>query len=72
MPKDTVLSIRISPADRELIAARAKEAGLSQSDYVLQKTLGRRTGRSEMSARVADLEARVKKLEEPGRGWVPA
>lgn len=71
MRKDTIFSMRISSADRELIAARAREAGMSQSDYVLHAALGRRSTRTAMTDRLAELEAKVKRLEEPGRGWVP-
>jgi uncharacterized protein (DUF1778 family) len=71
MPKDVNLNIRVTVADRELIAAKAAEAGMSQSEYVVQAALGRRPGTG-LSARVADLEARVRKLEEPGRGWIPS
>jgi hypothetical protein len=37
--KTAMLSLRISPADRAVIAARAREARLSQSEYVTRTVL---------------------------------
>ena len=41
MNKDTTLSIRISTRDLEQIKGRAKQARMSQSDYVTHCCLGR-------------------------------
>ena len=42
MKKDTTLSIRISSEDLDTIKRRAKQARLSQSDYITLCCLGRR------------------------------
>ena len=42
MKKDTTLSIRISSEDLETIKGKAKQARLSQSDYITRCCLGRR------------------------------
>ena len=41
MKKDTVFSVRISSVDLDAIRARAKQARMSQSDYVVRCCLGR-------------------------------
>lgn len=62
-PRDKVLSIRVSSADRELIAARARSAGLSQGQLILRAVLALPV-ENELGARVASLEKRVERLEQ--------
>jgi hypothetical protein len=71
--KDTVLSIRISTADRDRITAAAEEAGLSQSEFILRATLSNplaETPSSPLAERVAELEARLQRLEDRQHGWI--
>ena len=60
-PKSAVLSVRISPADRDAIATLAVELGISQSETIVRKVLGRTDDAIE--ARFAETEARLERLE---------
>jgi uncharacterized protein (DUF1778 family) len=68
--KDTVLSIRISTADRDRIIAAAEEAGLSQSEFILRATLSGPLAERTLAERVDELEARLQRLEDRQHGWI--
>ena len=63
--KTAMLSLRISPADRDEIAARATEAGLSQSVYVTRTVLQMPT--EGLKARFEAIERRLYQLEHMPR-----
>jgi hypothetical protein len=52
--KSVVFSVRLAPSDRDAIARRAREQGISQSELVVRSILGRVDDR---------LEARIERLE---------
>jgi hypothetical protein len=62
MNKTVNFLIPIIPRDRERIARRAREAGMSQSGYVVMQALD--WPADGVRERVSDLEARVARLEE--------
>ena len=71
--KEAVLSVRVTIEDRDKIASRALEAGMSQSEYIVACALGHNPLKSPRTFRLLDeLEAAVRRLEEPGRGWIPS
>ena len=59
--KTAVLSVRVAPADRDAIAALAVELGISQSELIVRRVLGRTNDAIE--ARFAETEARLERLE---------
>jgi hypothetical protein len=63
--KTAVLSLRISPADRAVIAARAREARLSQSEYVTRTVL--QMPAEGLGARFEAIERRLYQLEHMPR-----
>ena len=65
--KTTMLSFRISPADRDEIAARAREAGLSQSEYVTRMAL--QPPPEGLGARLETIERRLYEMEHMPRSW---
>ncbi len=65
-PKTAMLSVRITPADRDAIAALALELGITQSDLVSRKVLGKMSDALEV--RIARAEARVARLERKSYG----
>ena len=60
MNKDTTLSIRISTGDLEQIKDRAKQARMSQSDYITRCCLGRQV------VVIEDLKEAAKQLRAIG------
>ena len=76
MNKDTTLSIRISTGDLEQIKDRAKQARMSQSDYITRFCLGRQvvvinaTGLSRTAEELAGVSAALRELQERRR-WRP-
>lgn len=60
MSKDTTFSIRISSSDLETIKEKAKQAQLSQSDYVTRCCLGRQV------VVIEDLKETAKQLRAIG------
>ena len=67
-PKTAVLSVRITPADRDAIAALALKLGVTQSELVSRKVLGKMSDALEV--RIARTEARVARLERKSYGIV--
>ena len=65
--KTAMLSLRISPADRDEIAARAKEARLTQSEYVTRTVL--QMPAEGLGARFEAIERRLYELEHMPRSW---
>jgi hypothetical protein len=63
--KSLMLSLRVSPEDREAIAARARQAKLSQSEYVLQTVLQMPV--EGLGARFEAIERRLYELEHMRR-----
>ena len=59
--KEVRLSIRISLRDRDAIAARAAEAGVSQAEYIIAKSLDR----------PIDPANELARMREELRGWRP-
>jgi uncharacterized protein (DUF1778 family) len=64
--KDAVLSVRISPQDRDAIARLATAAGISQGDLIVRKVLG--VTEDVLERRIARLEARAQRLERRSYG----
>ncbi len=65
--KTVMLSMRISPADRDAIALRAREAGLSQSVYVTRTALQMPV--EGLGARFDAIERRLYEMEHMPRSW---
>jgi hypothetical protein len=63
--KTATLSFRISRADRDLIAARAREARLSQSEYVTRTVL--QMPAEGLEARFEEIDRRLYQLEHTPR-----
>jgi mobilization protein NikA len=63
--KTVMLSVRVRPADRAVIAARAREARLSQSEYVTRTVLQMPT--EGLKARFEAIERRLYQLEHMPR-----
>jgi hypothetical protein len=63
--KTVMLSFRISPADRDEIAARAREARLSQSEYVTRTVL--QMPAAGLEARFEAIDRRLYQLEHAPR-----
>jgi uncharacterized protein (DUF1778 family) len=63
--KTAMLSVRVRPADRDVIAARAREAGLSQSEYVIRTVL--QMPAEGLKARFEAVERRLYELEHTPR-----
>jgi len=68
--KDTTLSIRLSSEDRDRIIQGAREARLSQSDFILQALFGRPS--DGLLGRLAALEARVAEIDGADGPAAPA
>jgi hypothetical protein len=64
--KSAVFSVRVTPRDLAAIRALADEAGLSQSEFVVRRLLGR--DGSPLERRVVRLEARLARLERRSYG----
>lgn len=65
--KTVMLSVRVRPADRAVIAARAREARLSQSEYVTRTVL--QMPAEGLGARFDAIERRLYELEHTPRSW---
>jgi hypothetical protein len=61
--KSATLAIRIAPEDRDAIARLASKAGMSQSDFIVARALGRPM--KNVGGQISDLERRLEQLE----GW---
>jgi hypothetical protein len=63
--KTVMLSFRISPADRDQIVARAREAGMSQGEFVTRTVL--EMPAEGLGARFEAIEQRLYQLEHAPR-----
>jgi hypothetical protein len=68
--KTVMLSMRVSPENRDAIAQNAYEAGLSQSDYISRLVLGELApeGRGAYERRLSVVEKRIARLERKAYG----